>query len=115
MFSPLSNFFNYMGPFFERTSNMQWVNLIALSVITIGVLALAFLKFWDRKVNYSITPKKDFPIMFTFLGFPLVNTIFCLIGGYTEVLWLVVLAQIVLMLAWIGIYMMGKKASPIAR
>lgn len=53
--------------------------------------------------------------MFTFLGFPLVNTIFCLIGGFTEVLWLVVLAQIILMLAWIGIYKMGKKASPIAR
>lgn len=53
--------------------------------------------------------------MFTFLGFPLVNTIFCLIGGYTEVLWLVVLAQIVLMLAWIGISRMGKKASPIAK
>lgn len=53
--------------------------------------------------------------MFTFVGFPLVNTIFCLIGGFTEVLWLVVLAQIVLLLAWIGIYRMGKKASPITR
>ncbi|MNJ00642.1 hypothetical protein D3C73_1600310 [compost metagenome] len=53
--------------------------------------------------------------MFTFLGFPLVNTIFCIIGGYTEVLWLVVLAQILLMSAWIGIYIMGKKASPIAK
>ncbi|WP_342570097.1 carotenoid biosynthesis protein [Paenibacillus sp. FSL R5-0749] len=115
MFSPLSNFLNYMGPFFERTSNMQWVMLITLSVITIGILTLAFIKFWDRKVNYSITPKKDFPIMFTFVGFPLVNTIFCIIGGYTEVLWLVALAQIFLLLGWIGIYIMGKKASPITK
>lgn len=47
--------------------------------------------------------------MFTFVGFPLVNTIFCIIGGFTEVLWLVALAQILLLLGWIGIYIMGKK------
>ncbi|AJH00133.1 hypothetical protein LF65_03576 [Clostridium beijerinckii] len=107
--SPLSNFFNYMGPFFSRASNMQWVMLISLSVISAGVLVLAFVKFWDRKVISSMDYKKDFPIMFTFLGFPLVNTIFCIIGGYMQILWLVVLAQVLLLLCWSGIHILSKK------
>ncbi|NOW90641.1 hypothetical protein BCD91_002664 [Clostridium beijerinckii] len=107
--SPLSNFFNYMGPFFSRASNMQWVMLISLSVISVGILVLAFVKFWDRKVISSMDYKNDFPIMFTFLGFPLVNTIFCIIGGYMQVLWLVVLAQVLLLLCWIGIHILSKK------
>jgi hypothetical protein len=107
--SPISNFFNYMGPFFSRASNMQWVMLISLSVISVGVLVLAFVKFWDRKVISSMDYKKDFPIMFTFLGFPLVNTIFCIIGGYMQILWLVVLAQVLLLLCWIGIHILSKK------
>jgi hypothetical protein len=107
--SPISNFFNYMGPFFPRTSNMQWVMLIALSVITMGVLVLAFVKFWDHRFVSSLNYKKDFPIMFTFLGIPLVNTIFCIIGGYTQVLWLVVLAELLLLIGWCGIYILNKK------
>ncbi|WP_218821629.1 hypothetical protein [Saccharibacillus sp. O23] len=110
MFSPLSNFLNYMGPFFPRTSDMQWVMLIALSAVSAGMLALAFFKFWDGKVRDSFDARKDFPILFTFLGFPLANTVFCLIGGYTQILWLVVLAQILLILAWIGIRRMSRKA-----
>lgn len=107
--SPISNFFNYMGPFFSRTSNMQWVMLIALSVISVGILVLALVKFWDRRFVSSLNYKKDFPIMFTFLGFPLANTLFCVIGGYMEVLWLVVLAELLLLLGWCGIYILNKK------
>lgn len=107
--SPISNFFNYMGPFFHRTSNMQWVMLIALSVITVGVLVLAFVKFWDRRFVRPLNYRKDFPIAFTLLGFPLANTLFCVIGGYMEVLWLVVLAELLLLLGWCGIYILNKK------
>ncbi len=107
--SPLSNFFNFMAPFFPRTSNMQWVMLIALSIITVGVLVLAFVKFWDRRFVSSLNYKKDFPVMFTFLGFPLANTIFCIIGGYTQILWLVVLAEVLLLLGWFGIYSLNIK------
>lgn len=109
LLSPISNFFNYMGPFFNRTSDMQWVMLVSLSVISVGILALAFVKFWDRRVVSSLNYKKDFPIMFTFLGFPLANTLFCVIGGYMEILWLVVLAQVLLLLGWSGIYILSKK------
>jgi len=101
-----------MGPFFTRTSNMQWVMLISLTVISVGILVLAFVKFWDGRVVSSLNYRKDFPIMFTFLGFPLVNTLFCIIGGYTEVLWLVVLAELLLLLGWIRIYTLSKKAIP---
>ncbi len=107
--SPISNFFNYMGPFFTRTSNMQWVMLVSLSVISLGILVLAFVKFWDRRFVSSLNYRKDFPIMFTFLGFPLINTLFCVIGGYMEVLWLVVLAELLLLLGWYGIYILSKK------
>jgi hypothetical protein len=101
-----------MGPLFARTSNMQWVMLISLSVISVGILVLAFVKFWDGRFVSSLNYKKDFPIMFTFLGFPLINTLFCIIGGYTEILWLVVLAQVLLLLGWSGIYSLSKKLSP---
>lgn len=107
--SPISNFFNFMGPFFTRTSNMQWVMLISLSVISVGILVLAFVKFWDRRFVSSLNYKKDFPIMFTFLGFPLINTLFCVIGGYMEILWLVVLAELLLLLGWGEIYILNKK------
>lgn len=72
---------------------------------------LAFVKFWDRKVVSSLNYRKDFPIMFTFLGFPLVNTLLCIIGGYKEVLWFVVLAEFLLLLAWSGIYTLSKKVT----
>ncbi len=108
--SPISNFFNFMGPFFTRTSDMQWVMLIALSIISVGILVLAFVKFWDRKFVRSLDYRKDFPIMFTFLGFPLANTIFCIIGGYMEILWLVVLAQVLLLSGWSCIYILSKKS-----
>lgn len=112
MISPLSNILNHMGPFFTRTSNMQWVMLVTLSVISAGILVLAFVKYWDRTVVSSLNYKKDFPILFTFLGFPLANTLFCVIGGYTEILWLVVLAELVLVLGWSAIYILSKKAIP---
>lgn len=108
--SPISNFFNFMGPFFNRTSNMQWVMLVSLTAISVVILALAFFKCWNRKVISSLNFKKDFPIMFTFLGFPLANTLFCIFGGYMEILWLVVLAQVLLLLGWSGIYILSKKA-----
>jgi hypothetical protein len=101
-----------MGPFFNRTTDMQWVMLVSLSVVSVGILALAFVKFWDRRVVNSLNYKKDFPIMFTFLGFPLANTLFCVIGGYMEILWLVVLAQVLLLLGWSGIYILSKKLLP---
>lgn len=88
---------------------MQWVMLIALTIISVGILVLTLTKLWDRKVISSMDYKNDFPIMFTFLGFPLVNTIFCIIGGYMQVLWLVVLAQVLLLLCWIGIRILSKK------
>lgn len=107
--SPISNFFNYMGPFFNRTSNMQWVMLVFLSVISLGIFVLAFIKYWDRRFVSSLNFRKDFPIMFTFLGFPLINTLFCIFGGYMEVLWLVVLAELLLLIGWCGIYILNKK------
>jgi len=48
--------------------------------------------------------------MFTFLGFPLANTLFCIIGGYMEVLWLVVLAQVLLLSGWSAIYILSNKS-----
>lgn len=107
--SPISNFFNYIGPFFDRTSNMQWVTLIALTTVSVGVLVLAITKYWDRKVLRSWDYKKDFPVMFTFVGFPIVNTFFCILGGFTEILWLVILAQALLLAAWLWIYKVGKR------
>ncbi|WP_242842216.1 hypothetical protein [Lacrimispora aerotolerans] len=84
--------------------------LVSLTAISVVILALAFFKCWDRKVISSLNFKKDFPIMFTFLGFPLANTLFCIFGGYMEILWLVVLAQVLLLLGWSGIYILSKKA-----
>lgn len=83
--------------------------LVSLSDISLGILVLAFVKFWGRRFVSSLNYKKDFPIMFTFLGFHLTNTLFCVIGGYMEVLWLVVLAELLLLLGWCGIYMLNKK------
>jgi len=108
--SPISNFFNFMGPFFTRTSNMQWVMLISLSLISVGILVLALVKYWDGRFVSSLDYRKDFPIMFTFLGFPFANTLFCIIGGYMEVLWLVVLAQVLLLSGWSAIYIFSKKS-----
>lgn len=112
LISPISNFFNFMGPFFTRTSNMQWVMLISLSLISVGILVLALVRYWDGRFVSSLDYRKDFPIMFTFLGFPFANTLFCIIGGYMEVLWLVILAELLLLLSWIGIYILNKKQFP---
>jgi len=103
--SPLSQFLSYMWPFFPRGGNAEWVMLIAALVIPILLLIV----FWRGRMKAPLQIKGNFIVLFTLLGFPIINIIFCIVGGYWQILWLMLLSAVVTWL-WISfIYVMGKR------
>jgi hypothetical protein len=96
--TPLSLFFLNLAPFFAAGSNGEWVMLLVMLLLPPVLLAV----LWRGKMQGRYSLKDDLPIFFVLGGFPVVNVIFTLIGGYMKILWLELLffAVMELMLAW---------------
>jgi hypothetical protein len=105
--SPLSMFITYMWPFFKRGGFSEWITLIAVLVIPILLLAI----FWRGRMKESLHIKGNFPVLFILLGFPIVNLIFCIAGGFWQILWLVLSAGVLSWLFVAAIYAMGRRQS----
>ena len=105
MVSPLSQFLLWLGPFFSKGSNAEWVMLgfhLLFPTILLGV-------FWRGRMKYPISLKTDLPVFAVIVLFHLSDILFTIAGGYNKILWLVLLASVVHW-AWLGwIYMAGRK------
>ena len=106
MVSPISQFLLWLGPFFSKGSNSEWV---MLGFHLLFPLILLF-TFWRGRMKYPLTLKEDLPVFAVIGLFHLADILFTLAGGYTEILWLVVLASVLhwAILAWI--FMAGRRA-----
>jgi hypothetical protein len=98
LLTPLSLFWLNLGPFLAPGSNGEWIMLCVMLIVPPVLLAL----LWRGRMLGKYSLREDFPIFFILGGFPIVNVIFTLIGGYTRILWLELLAFVVmeLLLAW---------------
>lgn len=90
MISPISNFLLWLGPFFQKGQSIEWV-MLAFHLLVPAAL-LVFL--WRGRLKNPYT-SDDLPVFV----FPMVlhfsDILFTIIGGYTEILWIVLLATVV--------------------
>lgn len=91
---PSSQFLLWLAPIFSKGSIGEWIMLAVFFVVPILLLIFA----WHGKMKTTKNRsdfKKDYPIFIIFVGFPIVGTIFTLIGAYWEILWLEILFTII--------------------
>jgi hypothetical protein len=105
MVSPISQFLLWLGPFFSKGSTAEWIMLGFHLVFPMLLLLL----FWRGRMKHPVTLKHDLPVFAVIGLFHLSDILFTLAGGYSEILWLVVLASVLhwVLLGWI--YVAGRK------
>jgi len=106
LISPLSQFLLWLGPFFTKGSNAEWAMLAFHLVFPLVLLAV----FWRGRLKSPLTWKSDLPIFAVVVLFHLSDIIFTIAGGFTAILWLVLLISFVhfALLGWICLS--GQKA-----
>jgi hypothetical protein len=90
MISPISNLLLWLGPIFQKGSSIEWV-LLAFHLIVPTAL-LIFL--WRGRMTKSFTID-DLPVFIVPIVLHISDISFTLIGGYDEILWIVLLASFV--------------------
>jgi hypothetical protein len=107
MISPLSQFLLWLAPFFAKGSVGEWIMLgfhLLLPMLLLGI-------FWRGRMKYPVTLKEDLPIFAVIVLFHLSDILFTIVGGYTEVLWLILLASAVHWVLFGWIYLAGRKVN----
>lgn len=90
MISPLSQLLLYLGPILPAGTAAEWY-LLAFHLI-LPTLLLLFI--WRGKMKSGFT-KLDYPIFLIPTVLHLSDLVFTLLGGYTEILWLGILATVI--------------------
>ena len=111
MISPLSQFLLWLGPFFTKGSQAEWIMLAFHLIFPLVLLAV----FWRGRMKSLVTLKDDLPVIAVVGLFHLSDILFTVAGGYYSVLWLVVLVSLVhyAILGWICLS--GKGGAKLAR
>lgn len=104
--APVSQFLMWMAPFFGKGSVGEWIMLGAYLILPVLIL----LVFWRGRMKEPLSFKKDYPVYMILAGFPVINLVFCLVGGFTGVLWLVLTAALAMIALVSAVYLKGKKA-----
>jgi hypothetical protein len=107
MVSPLSQFLLWLAPFGTKGSNAEWIMLAFHLIFPIILLAV----FWRGRMKASIGLKGDIAVYAVFVLFPLSNILFAVAGGFSEVLWLVLLSSLVLAGLLGAIYYSGQRCN----
>ena len=105
--SPLSQFLLWLAPFFSKGSIAEWAMLAFHLILPLVLLAV----FWRGRMKLPLTLKSDLPIFAVIILFHLSDILFTIAGGYTAILWLILLVSGVhfALLGWI--YFSGRKVS----
>jgi len=89
MISPISRFLLWLGPFFEKGQPVEWV-MLAFHLLVPTIL-LIFL--WQGRMRTRFT-RLDLPIFLVPMVLHLSDITFTIVGGFTEILWIVLLASV---------------------
>jgi hypothetical protein len=90
MISPISSFLLWLQPIFAKGSNSEWFMLAFHLIFPIALLIF----LWRGKMTAPFT-RDDLPIFVLPIVLHLSDILFTLIGGYYEILWIVLLASAV--------------------
>ena len=89
MISPISQFLLWLGPVFQKGDPIEWV----LLAFHLAVPAMLLITLWRGKMTERFTVD-DLPIFILPTVLHLSDIAFTLIGGFHEILWIVLLASI---------------------
>lgn len=104
MISPVSQFLLWLGPIYAKGSSAEWIMLAFHLIFPLVLLVL----FWRGRMRFRVKLKDDFPVFAVVVLFHLSDILFTVAGGYTDILWLVMLASL-LHLALLGsIWLAGR-------
>jgi hypothetical protein len=99
MISPISRLLLWLGPFFQKGQPIEWVMLTFHLLVPIALLIF----LWRGKMTNRFTVE-DLPVFIVPIAFHISDIFFTLLGGFTEILWIVLLAStaqaILLAFAW---------------
>ena len=104
--SPINQFLLGLVPFFPKHGMAEWV-MLGVSLIAPVVLAAIF---WRGRMHAGYSLKAELPILYILVGFPVINVIFTLLGGYTQILWLEVLFMVIMAAVVAVIIAAGRRA-----
>jgi hypothetical protein len=100
MISPISRLLLWLEPFFEKGQPIEWVMLAFHLIIPTALLIF----LWRGRMNNRFT-RLDLPIFIVPIALHLLDIVFTILGGFTEILWIVLLASAIqsglLIFAWI--------------
>jgi hypothetical protein len=88
MISPLSRLLLWLGPAFQKGQAAEWVMLAFHLTVPAGLLIF----FWRGRMREPLTTE-DLPVFVVPTALHLADIVFALIGGYGEILWIVLLAS----------------------
>lgn len=107
MVSPLSQFLLWLAPFSTKGSSAEWIMLAVHLLVPVVLLVI----FWRGRMKSSLSFKADLPVFIVVGGFHLADILFTVAGGYSEVLWLVLLASLAHWGLIAAIYLAGRKVT----
>ncbi len=105
MVSPLSQFLLWLAPFFSKGSFAEWIMLGFHLIFPLVLLAI----IWRGRMKSPLSFRGDLPVFIVIGLFHLSDILFTLAGGFTEVLWLVLLTAAVHWTLLGLIYWSGRK------
>jgi hypothetical protein len=91
MVSPISQFLLWLAPFGAKGSNAEWLMLAFHLFFPTVLLAV----FWRGRMQAPVSLKDDYAVFAVIVLFHSSDILFTLAGGFTEILWLVLLSSLV--------------------
>lgn len=88
MISPISNLLLWLGPIFQKGSSVEWIMLAFHLIVPTALLIF----LWRGRMTKSFTVD-DLPVFIVPTVLHISDILFTLIGGYSEILWIVLLAS----------------------
>ncbi len=105
LLTPLGPLMMWLGPFFAQGSVSEWI-MFAFYLLFPAIILLVF---WRGRMQRPLLLRETWPIFGIFVFLHASDLVFTLIGGYWNVLWIVVLSGVVHTLLLLTIYLSGRR------
>ena len=103
--TPLASFVLNLWPLFKPGGDVEFVMLAVVLVVPTIILAV----YWKPGRTQRLSLRTDFALFAVLGGFPAINLLFCVFGGYWQILWLVALACVALWVTVFAVYRAGRR------
>jgi hypothetical protein len=107
MISPISNLLLWLGPLFQKGEPIEWA-MLAFH-LTVPTALLVFL--WRGRMTGRFTVN-DLPVFIVPTVLHLSDIVFTLLGGFTEILWIVLLASVAQTALLLYAYLKNRRGYP---